>query len=72
MMLSFPDLLYVGLELKLELVFGLGLGLLLSWAWASAIIPSLLKKICPQIQCFFFIIIMWMHVAGWFPSSLPS
>ena len=30
-----PDLLFVGLELKLELVFGLGLGLrlLLSWAW---------------------------------------
>ena len=32
-----PDLLFVGLELKLELVFGLGLGLLLSWAWASSI-----------------------------------
>ena len=32
-----PNLVCVGLELRLELVFGLELGLLLLWAWASAI-----------------------------------
>ena len=44
-----PDLLFVGLELKLELVFRLGLGLLLSWAWASSITLSLtsIAWMCP-------------------------
>ena len=70
MMLSWPRSSICWLELKLELVFGLGLGLFLSWAWASSIILSLLKRICPQIQCFFYIIIMWMYVVGGFHHPL--
>ena len=41
-------------------------------AGASSIIPSLLKRICPQIHCFFFFMARGMDVAGWCPSSPPA